>query len=1141
MKKILLFCLMAIFSLSLMAENLTFMTYNLERNKGLNFQSSRIAKHAQVITAANADVVAVQEVEGNANFNNLKSAAGMDGQWFDIAGNGYGIGILWKASLGTPTITNVKISPTSGSSDSENRAFMIAEFVDFCFYSTHFSLNADDRDKMVAEMISRANAVGKTVFVGGDFNAQPNYRAMLTLKGAGFNILNDEKQFTYSSNNPESVIDMILGFRKNATNKSYTIVERGIPTSPSGVTLSSLSDHLPYVVTVDLQEPTAASLVVTTTEMDQTVEGSLLYCLAQAADDDVIEFNVDAAELTLPATVTMKSITIDGWNQYNGQRIILKKPAGSKFFDLTGTTNSTLKNIVMDGEDIAGAIGITSVLGTTLNLENCVLKNINSGATANNGGAMRVQGVLNVKSCLFENNTTIKTEDLGGGAICIYNAAAVTIENSSFIGNNAARGGAIMANGNVANGYTLNVYNCTFANNEALGASNARGGAIYIASPTSTEVNTTFINCTIVGNKAGNNGGGVCFFPSANKMVNISFINSIIAYNKTTSNSDIDAFTYYPARINFVKLTNCIYGTIIASAAGATWTNSQNADIVTADIFKSLSEGDFVRPLLSEINGMKVAELSEESIALGAGTATVTGFTIPAYDQLLQTRPAVPAIGALEYNDFGADPEPEPEVIPQIYTVTSTGTDAETEGSFAWCLAQAVAGDVIEFDVDADAVVVENTTVISLKSIIINGYNAHNDKKIKLVRNTPANRMFDIASGVSVMIKNVIVEENDTPGNTVINAVNGSLLLLENCEFRGINSQTNNGAGARIQGEATIRNCIFENNEASGSYGGAAVCIYHAADVTIENCSFIGNKAIAGGAIVANSTNANALSLKISNCTFANNEATLGESNCRGGAIYLTNNTSGSTVNAVFINNTIVGNYAANDGGGITAFSGANTRIINISLVNNIMAYNSDGTNGYRDVHNWNNGTRVNITAKNCLFGNTNYSTYIDESSIKPASVEAANIFAKTLETFVTDKKRPVLSTINGMKVAELSENSIARNAGVATLTGFTIPTEDQLENLRPATPAVGAVEYISPGPGTGIAATESDVRIAVKDREIFVSGLSETVLVRVYNLTGNLVKEQMLGNDGIISMQHIAGNIFIAQIGNENFKLILK
>ena len=57
--------------------------------------------------------------------------------------------------------------------------------------------------------------------------------------------------------------------------------------------------------------------------------------------------------------------------------------------------------------------------------------------------------------------------------------------------------------------------------------------------------------------------------------------------------------------------------------------------------------------------------------------------------------------------------------------------------------------------------------------------------------------------------------------------------------------------------------------------------------------------------------------------------------------------------------------------------------------------------------------------------------------------------------------KRQVWSptlTNDAMPVASLCENSIAIGKGTATYAGITIPTADQLGNVRPSTPSVGAV-----------------------------------------------------------------------------------
>jgi predicted outer membrane repeat protein len=73
---------------------------------------------------------------------------------------------------------------------------------------------------------------------------------------------------------------------------------------------------------------------------------------------------------------------------------------------------------------------------------------------------------------------------------------------------------------------------------------------------------------------------------------------------------------------------------------------------------------------------------------------------------------------------------------------------------------------------------------------------------------------------------------------------------------------------------ATVEDCVFIGN--SGIYGGAISSSYSDGSVTISDCVFWNNSATMGGAVYASW----ALSVKISDCVFANNSAT------EGGALY---------------------------------------------------------------------------------------------------------------------------------------------------------------------------------------------------------------------------------------------------------------
>ena len=76
----------------------------------------------------------------------------------------------------------------------------------------------------------------------------------------------------------------------------------------------------------------------------------------------------------------------------------------------------------------------------------------------------------------------------------------------------------------------------------------------------------------------------------------------------------------------------------------------------------------------------------------------------------------------------------------------------------------------------------------------------------------------------------------------------GITLLVDNCTFEG-NSSSNGGAVTNAS-FASITNCTFTNNTASGPYGGA---VYNttgsgpSANMTLRNCTFVGNSADSAG------------------------------------------------------------------------------------------------------------------------------------------------------------------------------------------------------------------------------------------------------------------------------------------------------
>jgi len=287
MKKLILAitAMLLAFSFSVSADTGTpvkMMTYNI---MGTGISRGRIANIAKVIKQNQPDVIAIQEIN-NKNLSVLEDdedgllaqSTGLFSQFHPLVGNYYGIGILSKTKpLKVEKRTYQRLS---NSKDRENRGVIIAEFDTFYFISSHFSLDANDRDVATADIIDFAQKAQKPVFLAADFNAKPTYRCMVTLKKKGFKILNDIGTFTYPSDKPTGCIDMILGYDPTG-NANFTPLAGGIAES-GGINIEDenvTSDHLPVFVTLpgattDIQCVETAPFSITANAESICVSGS---------------------------------------------------------------------------------------------------------------------------------------------------------------------------------------------------------------------------------------------------------------------------------------------------------------------------------------------------------------------------------------------------------------------------------------------------------------------------------------------------------------------------------------------------------------------------------------------------------------------------------------------------------------------------------------------------------------------------------------------------------------------------------------------------------------------------------------------------------------------------------------------------
>ena len=207
--------------------------------------------------------------------------------------------------------------------------------------------------------------------------------------------------------------------------------------------------------------------------------------------------------------------------------------------------------------------------------------------------------------------------------------------------------------------------------------------------------------------------------------------------------------------------------------------------------------------------------------------------------------------------------------------------------------------------------------------------------------------------------------------------------IISGCNFKG--NLAGNGGAIRVLGTlsnpagtvAVIRDCTFEENEASDEGGGIYIQFSNS---TITNCRFVQNSASEnGGGLIYKSSS----ELIVSNCVFVEN-STLGE----GGGLFMI----GSSAFMQIIDSVIINNSAMTFGGGVAAGSGS-MRLINCTFTEN----SAQKVGG---IHHLNTTTEL---ANSILWNNTDSTEDILGAQITNSGVSELNITFSTIQGLETE------------------------------------------------------------------------------------------------------------------------------------------
>lgn len=360
--------------------------------------------------------------------------------------------------------------------------------------------------------------------------------------------------------------------------------------------------------------------------------------------------------------------------------------------------------------------------------------------------------------------------------------------------------------------------------------------------------------------------------------------------------------------------------------------------------------------------------------------------------------------------------------------------------------------------------------------------------------------------------------------------------LIEDCLVGGAGNTA--GGGAYILA-GKLSNSVIRNNRSAGTGSSAtsggisaarmakdtativtATAPALASDIIIENCVVYNNSAPYSGGIRTSSTT-NKKPIEVINCTFANNTTT-SNSNVEfsgGSAVFVNNIVTGGTSRGIrFI--TATGSYYLSNYTFNQAMSGP-------SVVNNVFTMNSLPLYPGASLVQEDKITEYNFKNPSSYAG-ANLPTDNNFDQAKYDAMRKANF------TIVADTSLAVMNAGTTSLPTSFKMNGIAANPSIAI--AATIPTKDMRGAARTGGITLGAYQRLATDIPLAPTATKSltasgYAKITTFGKDITVK-VKESAVVKVFNLNGVLLKQQLVEGTTVVSLNTPIGIYFVKVFG---------